>query len=146
MTPATQPADLGSRLIALLVDGLAVVLLVTPVALVADALGGGPPGSVEVVLVWFIYRSVTDGLGGSLGKRLLGLEILGAKGPRAGLAAGATRNLWSLSALLPVLLPPTVGNAVAVAVSVAIAITIARDDLERGWHDRLAGTAVRRPA
>jgi uncharacterized RDD family membrane protein YckC len=128
------------------VDAIVVVLLVTPLALAASAVGAGLPGSLEVVLLWFVYRSIADGLGGSLGKRLLRLTIVGPRGQRPGLGAGAARNLWSLSALLPVLLPPMVGNALAVGVSVVIAVTIARDPAERGWHDRLAGTAVRRPA
>jgi uncharacterized RDD family membrane protein YckC len=146
MSTRSEPADLGSRLVALVVDAVAVVLLLTPLALLANAAGAGVPGSFEVVLLWFVYRSVADGLGGSPGKRLLGLRIVGPQGRRPGLGAGAARNLWALSALLPVLLPPTVGNALAVGVSVVVAVTIARDVGERGWHDRLAGTAVRRPA
>jgi uncharacterized RDD family membrane protein YckC len=130
----------------LVVDALAVVLLLTPLALLANAAGAGVPGPREVVLLWFVYRSVADGRGGSPGKRLLGLRIVGPGGRRPGLGAGATRNLWALTAVLPAILPATVGNALAVAVSVAIAITIARDPDERGWHDRVAGTAVRRPA
>jgi uncharacterized RDD family membrane protein YckC len=128
------------------VDAVAVVLLLTPLALLADAAGAGVPGSLEVVLLWFVYRSVADGLGGSPGKRLLGLRIVGPTGHRPGLGAGAARNLWSLSALLPALLPPVLGNTLAVGVSAAIGISIARDVGDRGWHDRLAGTAVRRPA
>jgi uncharacterized RDD family membrane protein YckC len=142
----TEPADLGSRLIALVIDAVAVVLLLTPLALLANATGAGLPGPLEVVLLWFVYRSVADGLGGSPGKRLLGLRIVGPAGRRPGLGAGAARNLWSLSALLPVILPAALGNALAVGVSAVIGITIARDAGDLGWHDRLAGTAVRRPA
>lgn len=128
-----------------MVDCLAVVLLLTPLALLAEAAGAGAPGAAEVALLWFIYRAGTDATGGSLGKRLLGLRIVGPRDRRPGLGAGATRNLWGLSALLPTFLPPVVGNTLAVGVSVVVAITIARDPVERGWHDRLAGTAVRRP-
>lgn len=141
-----QPADLGSRLIALVVDGLVVLLLTAPLALATTAASDRVPGPLEVALLWFVYRSITDGTGGSFGKRLLRLGVVGARGARPGLGAGATRNLWGLSALLPAILPPVVGNALAVAVSVAVAASIARDPRERGWHDRLAGTAVRRPA
>ena len=141
-----QPADLGSRLIALVLDGLLVLLLAAPLAVVTMATGDRATGPLEVALLWFVYRSVADGSGGSLGKRLLRLRVVGARDPRPGLGAGATRNLWGLSTLLPAVLPPVIGNALAVAVSVAIAISIARDPQERGWHDRLAGTAVRRPA
>jgi uncharacterized RDD family membrane protein YckC len=143
-TPADEPADLGSRLLALVVDGLVVLLLAAPLALVTMAGAGRPPGPLEVALVWFVYRTVADGTGGSLGKRLLGLRVIGARGPRAGLGAGATRNLWGLSSLLPAAVGPVVGNALAVAVSVTVAVSIARHPDERGWHDRIAGTAVRR--
>jgi uncharacterized RDD family membrane protein YckC len=125
-----------------------VVWLVTlPVAMWQTGEEGlGQVGGAAIGLVWFVYRAATDATGGSLGKRLLRLRVVGAAGPAPGLGAGATRNLWGLSSLLPVLLPWTlVGNALAVAASVSVAVTIARDPQDRGWHDRLAGTAVRRP-
>ncbi len=143
---ADEPADLGSRLLALVVDGLVVLALTAPIALVTVATADRAPGPVEVALLWFVYRTIADGTGGSLGKRLLRLRVVGSRGPRPGLGAGATRNLWGLSSLLPAVLGPAVGNALAVAVSVAIAISIARDPQERGWHDRVAGTCVRRPS
>jgi uncharacterized RDD family membrane protein YckC len=143
---AVEPADLGSRLVALVVDGILVVVLALPVALVVATNEDPATGGVAIPLLWFVYRAFTDGTGGSLGKRLLRLRVIGARGPRPGLGAGATRNLWGLSGLLPAVMHPAVGNAIAVAVSVAIAISIARDPAERGWHDRIAGTAVRRPA
>ena len=143
---AAEPADLGSRLVALVVDGILVVVLALPVALVAATGDDAATGGLAIPLVWFVYRTVTDATGGSLGKRLLRLHVVGPRPARPGLGAGATRNLWGLSAVLPAVLHPAVGNAIAVAVSVTIAVSIARDPGERGWHDRIAGTAVRRPA
>ena len=143
---AAEPADLGSRLVALVVDAILVVVLALPVALVAATGDDAATGGLAIPLVWFVYRALGDATGGSLGKRLLRLRVVGARVGRPGLGAGATRNLWGLSAVLPTVLHPAVGNALAVALSVAIAISIARDPGERGWHDRIAGTAVRRPA
>ena len=143
---AVEPADLGSRLVALVVDGILVVVLALPVALVVATDEDPTTGGLAIPLLWFVYRSVSDATGGSLGKRLLRLSVVDARAGRPGLGAGATRNLWGLSAVLPAVVHPVVGNAIAVAISVAIAISIARDPAERGWHDRIAGTAVRRPA
>ena len=123
-----------------------VLLLAMPLVLLTTSIGGRAPSTLEVTLLWFVYRALGDATGGSLGKRLLRLRVVGARYGRPGLGAGATRNLWGLSAVLPAVMHPAVGNAIAVAISVAIAISIARDPGERGWHDRIAGTAVRRPA
>ena len=117
-----------------------------PESVGAATVGAGTPGPVEVALLWFVYRSAADGTGGSLGKRLLKLSIVGTDGSRPGLASGAARNLWSLSSLLVLVVGPTIGNALAVGVSVAVGISIARHPAELGWHDRVAGTAVRRPS
>jgi uncharacterized RDD family membrane protein YckC len=143
---ATEPADLGSRLVALVVDGIVVVVLALPVALAVATGEDAATGGLAIPLLWFVYRAVSDATGGSLGKRLLRLRVVGAREGRPGLGAGATRNLWGLSAVLPAVVHPAVGNAIAVAISVAIAVSIARDPGDRGWHDRIAGTAVRRPA
>jgi hypothetical protein len=76
---AVEPADLGSRLVALVVDGILVVVLALPVALVV-ATGEDPAtGGVAIPLLWFVYRAVTDATGGSLGKRLLRLKVVGAR-------------------------------------------------------------------
>lgn len=139
-------AELGHRLLALVVDGLVVLALSAPLALLTMAGGDRTPSPLEVALLWFVYRSLADGTGGSLGKRLVRLRVIGPRPGRPGLGAGATRNLWGLSALLPGVVPELLGNALAVAVSVTVALSIARDHAERGWHDRLAGTAVRHVA
>lgn len=141
-----ETTSLSHRLLALVVDGLVVLALSVPLALLAATSGDRAPRPLEVALLWFVYRSLADGTGGSLGKRLLRLRVAGPRDGRAGLAAGATRNLWGLSSLLPVVLPDVVGNTLAVAVSVAVGASIARAPDDRGWHDRLAGTRVHRPA
>lgn len=137
-----EHAEPGPRLLALVVDALVVLALAAPLSLVTATVADRVPGPLEVALLWFVYRSLADGTGGSLGKRLLRLEVIGPRPGRPGLGAGATRNLWGLSSLLPVAIPEVLGNGLAVAISLTVAISIARDPAERGWHDRLAGTAV----
>jgi uncharacterized RDD family membrane protein YckC len=119
-----------------------VIALVVVPLLLAGVVADDAAGALLVGLTGYVYAAVLDGTGGTLGKRLLRMTVVGAGGARPGLGAGATRNLWLLTSLLP----GVVGQSVAVAVSVVLAITIAKHPLDLGWHDRLAGTAVRRLA
>jgi uncharacterized RDD family membrane protein YckC len=127
--------------VARLVDGLVIGLVAVPL-LLTGVLPDDGPGALLVGLSGFVYGAVLDGTGGTPGKRLLRMIVVDGQGRRPGLGAGATRNLWLLTSLLP----GVVGQSVAVAVSVVIAITIAKHPADLGWHDRLAGTAVRRLA
>jgi uncharacterized RDD family membrane protein YckC len=136
-----SPAEVGNRFVARLLDGLVLGLVAVPLLLTGVIPEGGT-GAATVGLAGYVYGVVLDGTGGTLGKRLLRMIVVDARGRAPGLGAGATRNLWMLTSLLPGLL----GQSVAVAVSVAIAITIARHPLDLGVHDRMAGTAVRRLA
>jgi uncharacterized RDD family membrane protein YckC len=140
--PPGAPAELGSRLVARLVDGLVVVLVLVPLLAAGLVPEGTATGALAGGTLGYLYAASFDATGGTLGKRLLRLSVVGPDGTRPGLGAGATRNLWLLTSLLPGL----GGQAVAVGTSVAVAISIARHPAERGWHDRVAGTAVRRSA
>jgi uncharacterized RDD family membrane protein YckC len=135
------PAEVGNRFVARLVDALVVGLVVVPLVL-TGVLPDSGLGALAVGSLGFLYGAALDATGGTLGKRLLRMQVVDRHGRPPGLGAGATRNLWLLTSLLPGL----AGQTVAVTVSVLIAISIARDPIDLGWHDRLAGTAVRRPA
>lgn len=133
-----QDAELGARLLARVVDALLVAALLFPL-LTAGIVADGAQGALVAGLAGFVLAASFDAAGGTPGKRLLRLRVVNAVGGRPGLAAGAARNLWLLTSLLPTV----VGDAVAVATAVSIAITIARSAASLGWHDRIAGTAVR---
>jgi uncharacterized RDD family membrane protein YckC len=135
------PAEVGNRFVARLVDGLVVGLVAVPLLLVGVLPEDGS-GALLVGLAGFVYGAAFDGTGGTPGKRLLRMVVVDGQGRRPGLAAGASRNLWLLTSLLP----GVIGQSVAVAVSVVLAITIAQHPADLGWHDRIAGTAVRRLA
>jgi uncharacterized RDD family membrane protein YckC len=136
------PAEVGNRFVARMVDGLALALVVVPLLAtgILPAEGAGP--ALLVGLAGYVYAVVLDATGGTLGKRLLRMTVVDRRGRPPGLGAGATRNLWLLTSLLP----GVVGQSVAVAVSVALATTIAKHPTDLGWHDQVAGTAVRRLA
>jgi uncharacterized RDD family membrane protein YckC len=136
------PAEVGNRFVARLVDGLVLGLVFVPLLTtgVLPAEGTGP--ALVVGLTGFVYAATLDATGGTLGKRLLRMTVVDRHARPPGLGAGATRNLWLLTSLLP----GVVGQSIAVAVSVVLAITIAQHPVDLGWHDRAAGTAVRRLA
>jgi uncharacterized RDD family membrane protein YckC len=134
------PAEVGNRFVARLVDGLVIALVLVPLLVSGIVPGRGTGAAVLVALAGYVYAAVLDATGGTLGKRLLRMTVVDGRGRAPGLGAGATRNLWLLTSLLP----GVVGQSVAVAVSVVLAITIAQHPSDLGWHDRVAGTAVRR--
>jgi uncharacterized RDD family membrane protein YckC len=134
------PAEVGNRFVARLVDGLVIALVLVPLLVSGILPGEGTGAAVLVGLAGYVYAAALDATGGTLGKRLLRMTVVDGRGRSPGLGAGATRNLWLLTSLLPGL----VGQSVAVAVSVVLAITIAKHPSDLGWHDRVAGTAVRR--
>ncbi|GGI06336.1 RDD family protein [Egicoccus halophilus] len=134
-----EPAALGNRFVAKLVDALVILAVLVPLFLL-----GGPDGTDRVVtvtsaLLGYVYFVVADATGGTLGKRLLQLRVVGPDGRPPGMGPSAVRNLWALTSLLPTV----VGQLVAVVVSVVIAVTIARSPADVGIHDRYAATFVR---
>jgi uncharacterized RDD family membrane protein YckC len=136
------PAEVGNRFVGRMVDGLVLVLVSVPLLVTGVLPTEGVGAALVVGLAGYVYAAGLDATGGTLGKRLLRMVVVDGRGRPPGLGAGATRNLWLLTSLLPGL----PGQAVAVAVSVVLAITIANHPTDRGWHDRAAGTAVRRLA
>lgn len=136
------PAELGSRFLARLVDGLVIGMLAVPLIALGVLPADGNGGALVLGTAGYLYAASFDAAGGTLGKRLLRLSVVAPDGARPGLGAGATRNLWLLTSLFPGL----VGQSVALGVSVVVAVSIAKHPVELGWHDRVAGTAVRRPA
>jgi uncharacterized RDD family membrane protein YckC len=136
------PAEVGNRFVGRMVDGLVIALVFVPMLVTGVLPPEGAGAAIAVGLAGYVYAAVLDATGGTLGKRLLRMVVVDGRGRPPGLGAGATRNLWLLTSLLPGVL----GQSVAVAVSVVLAITIANHPTDRGWHDRVAGTAVRRLA
>lgn len=124
--PTGEPASLGRRLSAGLLDGAVVALLVgAAIGLTPEALH--PVGALAV---WFLgvpvayFAALEATLGWTPGKQLLGLRVTDSNGAPAGVRAAVARNLLRpVDALLGFLL-------------------IATDEGRLG--DRVAGTDVRR--
>ena len=156
------PAPLSRRAAAKLVDAL---VLAPPAGLCAAALGAGPLGSPGISLVILVtalvlplavlgyQSSLIVATGQSLGKRVLGLEIIATDGEPVDRITVALR-LWLPLTLL--LVPPAIGLVSEHLFSrrwmmggwTFVGIAAAADALSallpdgRSLHDQLAGTSV----
>ncbi|MGC1151064.1 RDD family protein, partial [Mycobacterium sp.] len=82
---------------------------------------------------YFVLFEVSNGA--TLGKRLLGLTVLGPGGaPRPDVKQSAIRNSFTLLAVVPYL-----GPLLAIIAYVVIAVTISASPCKQGKHDELAG-------
>ena len=93
--PVTGPALDNKRILAALVDLCVVGAVVALLAM----LGGGLTAGIEAVAVgWalYYYFALESGTGQTLGKRLLGLRVVGADGEEPGIERIALRTLLRL--------------------------------------------------
>ncbi|QBI20110.1 RDD family protein [Egibacter rhizosphaerae] len=139
-------AGLGRRFLARLLDG---ILVGVAISILAPVLGLPPPtmglGGLDAWTtaavtsgIWLAYYVATEAqLGTTLGKRLLGLHVVGPDGGHPSVTAATIRNVWLLFGLVPL-----VGGLVQLVAVIIIAVTIATSDTHRGKHDEFAGTAV----
>jgi uncharacterized RDD family membrane protein YckC len=142
---ATEPIRLADyvvgfrpRFFAALIDDL----LTLGVALVAVAVFGVTPTAQIVVWVCaFAYHAVLDGRGGTLGKCLLGIEVVNEAGEAPGLAAGVVRNLIpvGLGGLSNLIGP---AGRMLFWVVVVDGLSMLRHSARQTLHDRMAGTYV----
>jgi uncharacterized RDD family membrane protein YckC len=134
--PYVQPGNLLPRFFARLIDGIVVnvVVFVLSMFLFRDY-GYLVTGLFSGILMfgYFVLLEVTQGA--TLGKRLLGLSVLGPGGrPRPDFSQSAIRNSFTLLAVVPYL-----GPLLAFAAYVVIAVTINASPCKQGKHDELAG-------
>jgi uncharacterized RDD family membrane protein YckC len=134
--PYVQPGQLTERFFARLIDGIAVNIAAFVLSLFFFRdywfLATGVFSGV-LVFGYFVLLEVTQGA--SLGKRLLGLSVLGPGGrPRPGFSQSAIRNSFTLLAMVPYF-----GPLLAFAACVVIAVTINASPCKQGKHDELAG-------
>ena len=132
-----QPADLGIRIGARVIDNLIVSL---PLAIVLALVFSGNTyqfvsGAVVSLAVYgyFIAMEVTQGT--SLGKKMLGLRVVAPGGaPNLTPEQSAKRNLFQIVGLIP-----CVGGLISLGLAIYLMITISQDPNKQGWHDKFAG-------
>ena len=138
---ASEPASRGSRLLAAMLDGVATMLVVIPVMYSiglferADDFGG----QVTAFLLGFISVIIIHGYllhtrGQSIGKAIVGIQIVGLDGRRVSLAQIIFRRYLpiQLASLIP---------GVGSVLTLLDTVWIFRED-RRCIHDHLAGTMV----
>jgi uncharacterized RDD family membrane protein YckC len=160
--PATtgQPADVGIRLGARLIDYVILGIVLTLInILVIGAIWNTSGGNgfvmsygnsyaatavsaVVSALVYLGYFSLMEsGQGKTLGKMILRLQTRGPNGGKPTAEQAVRRNIWVAAGILAVV--PVVGSWVGgllelVAV-IAIIVTISQSPTKQGWHDQFAG-------
>jgi uncharacterized RDD family membrane protein YckC len=134
--PYVQPGGLAQRFLARLIDGIVVNIVVFVLTLFFfPDYWWSVTGVFSGVLMfgYFVLLEVTQGA--SLGKRLLGLKVLGPGGRlKPDFAQSAIRNSFTLLAVVPY-----VGPLLAFIAYIVIAVTINASPCKQGKHDELAG-------
>lgn len=134
-----QPADLGIRIGARIIDQLIVGI---PLAIVVSLiLGSGSSlqivGGALVSLAaygYFVAMEVTQ-QGQTLGKKILGLRVLAPGGaPALTPEQSLKRNLFVIAGVIPCL-----GSLISLGLTIYIMVTISQDPNKQGWHDKFAG-------
>lgn len=151
---AGQPADVGVRLGARVIDAILVgivnAIVTTPIivgAMFADGPGAGSAffvsgfGAAAIVasllslIITFGYFVLMDTrLGKTVGKMLLNLEVKGTAGGLPTVEESFKRNAWMLLSIVPV-----IGGLLQLAAAIYIAVTISNSPSNVGWHDEFAG-------
>lgn len=155
---AGQPADLGTRVIARIIDN---VLLAVVNGIIGATLGANAfstlltTGRVDygtLALITVVNAAITLGYfvllestrGQTLGKMLLKVRTVGAAGGNPTMAEALKRNLWTAVGLVS--LVPALGwtsSFLSLAAAISIIVTISNNPATRqGWHDKFAGTRV----
>ncbi|MFN3219936.1 MAG: RDD family protein [Acidimicrobiales bacterium] len=123
--------------------GIARILDQTLIAVIAVAVGAATDFGVllaaAAMLGTFVYFVAAVLVGGSVGKRLLGLAIAPAEPEPPDLMSAALRESFVLLNAIPVL-----GQVLAIVAWITIAEGIGSDADGRAWHDRLGRTVVTR--
>lgn len=134
-----RPGGLLRRFFARLIDGI-IVGVVGSISILSflslDALSDYlVTGLFTGVLMFAYFVAFEAGLGWTIGKKILGLEVRGPAGAaKPSVSQAAVRNAWTV---FPVI--PYIGGPVAFIAIVVIAVTISGSRAKQGKHDTLAG-------
>jgi uncharacterized RDD family membrane protein YckC len=138
LPPGAQPADLWVRFAARLIDEVIIWIPVSIIMFLILRIGGVWTSSILLLVGSLILYGYFIGMetssGGTLGKKILGLRVIGPGGGQVDAGASAKRNLFIILGAIP-----CVGGIAAFVMEIYIAVTIEQDPFKRGWHDKFAG-------
>jgi uncharacterized RDD family membrane protein YckC len=137
-----QPAGLGVRFGARIIDGVLVAIVQIIIALLTNSIVGGVIGGI-IYLAYYVYMESSRG--STLGKQWLGMRVHGAAGGNPSMEESLRRNAWAALGIITSI--PVLGFLIALvelAAVIAIAVTINSDPFKRGWHDKFGNTSVTR--
>jgi uncharacterized RDD family membrane protein YckC len=154
-----QPADLGMRFLARLIDFVLVGIVnaIISAVLVVGILGlnGGSYGfstgasfaagaisSVISAALYLGYFTLMEAKNGqTVGKLLLKLQTQGPAGATPTTEEALRRNFWVALGILGVIpvLGGVIGGLAQLAIMIVIAVTIHNSPTRQGWHDGIAG-------
>lgn len=157
--PGGQPATVGQRFLAKLIDWVLITVVVSVVVVtvligaIADGDVSAIPLATEVdgstivisiisaVLTIAYFALLECRRGQTVGKMALGLEVRSSGGGHPTLEAAIKRNLWMALPVIPVL-----GGVAQLGAAIAIAVTVSNSTTGSGWHDDFAGgtTVIKR--
>lgn len=133
-------APVVRRVGALAID-LAIFLGTTLTILVAFAIALSQPWLLALILAlplgFFVTQSAFDATGGTIGKRAMGLRVVGPAHTPVDFGQAATRNAWLLLPLIPL-----AGPVAAIGVGMWFAGAAKADAFGVAPHDRHARTRV----
>ena len=131
LAPADWPVRLTAR-------GIDVLVLAVIDGALGMLIGFGFHWLFLAAAIVLAYFSVLDVLAGAtLGKRVLGLRVIGGDGGRPSMRQALTREAFTVLGAIPF-----IGPILAVAAWTWIIVTIRSNPLRQGKHDLLAGTRV----
>ncbi|WP_168990775.1 RDD family protein [Mycobacterium attenuatum] len=133
-----QPAPLGLRFLARLIDAILVGIITVPLAMLTEMHIGTTglfTGLFSGLLAFVYFVAFEASQGGTLGKKLLRMRVRGPAGAeRPTLRQSAVRNLFTLLAVIPFL-----GEVLMLFGAIVIAATIQSSPTKQGRHDEFAG-------
>ncbi|WP_206779166.1 RDD family protein [Mycobacterium ostraviense] len=138
LPPGLRPGPLGLRFLARLIDGILVVIVAVPLAVLAEIHIGATglfPGLFSGLLAFSYFVAFEASQGWTLGKKLLGMRVRGPDGAeKPTVRQSAVRNVFTLLAIIPFL-----GEVLVLVAGVVIAATIRSSPTKQGKHDEFAG-------
>ncbi|MEJ5998840.1 RDD family protein [Corynebacterium sp. H130] len=133
-------APVASRVSALAID-LALFSSMFITVLVGLSIAFAQPwtlaGIFALPVLFYIWQTMLDAAGGSLGKRMMGLRVVGPAHTPVDAGQAARRNLWLLIPMIPI-----AGPFVGLGVGLWYAGVAKADAFGVAPHDRLSRTRV----